>query len=212
LQLTGVFYEVTEPNLTRDAEIYYEGRLASSLDLWKTTKTGVLSTFPFGAFAYGRLDDRLSDSVIWQNAPRESGRDPMGLTAKQPNIEFWNTECYGGPPQWMDFPSENKHSFAIITLLLNARSRGSVKLRSADPTENPIVDHNYLEDPLDTEVLAEGTRWSNEMMMNGKATNSVIKGSWPENLKHHAYKTREEWIPYVKQNATTCKKHTLLDK
>lgn len=60
--------------------------------LYKDKKEGVLSTFPFGAFAYARLDDRLKDEPLWREAKREPGRDPMGLTPNQPNIEFFTTE------------------------------------------------------------------------------------------------------------------------
>jgi hypothetical protein len=65
----------------------------ASYMLYKEKKEGVLSTFPFGAFAYARLDDRLQNEPLWQQAKTEPGRDPMGLTPKQPNIEFFTTEA-----------------------------------------------------------------------------------------------------------------------
>jgi hypothetical protein len=27
-------------------------------------------------------------------------------------------------------------------------------------------------------------------------------GTWPMDLKHHTYITREEWVPFVKDNAS----------
>jgi hypothetical protein len=60
--------------------------------LYKEKKEGVLSTFPFGAFAFARLDDRLKDESLWQQAKKDAGRDPMGLTPKQPHVEFFTTE------------------------------------------------------------------------------------------------------------------------
>ena len=60
--------------------------------LYKEKQEGILSTFPFGAFGFARLDDRLKDEPLWQEAKREAGREPMGLTQKQPNIEFFTTE------------------------------------------------------------------------------------------------------------------------
>lgn len=84
-------------------------------------------------------------------------------------------------------------------------------LKSADPLENPIVDHNYLDDPLDMLVLTEACRFANEIVMKGKGTKDIIKGSWPAELTHHTYTTREDWEPHVRQHATTCKSyHTLL--
>jgi choline dehydrogenase-like flavoprotein len=172
--------------------------------LYKEKKSGILSTFPFGIFGYARLDDRLNDSPLWQNAPRSPGRDPMGLTPQQPNLEFRNTELYGGPKQYDDFPIDGKHTFAMCNLLFNQRSRGSVTLRSADALENPVVDHNYLGDPLDMLVMTEACRFANEIVMQGKGTQGVVKGSWPADLTHHAFSAREDWEPHVRQHATTC--------
>jgi choline dehydrogenase-like flavoprotein len=129
----------------------------------------------------------------------------MGLAPSQPNVEFWNTECYGGPKQFADFPDgENSHSFSLITELFAPKSRGSVTLKSADPKDNPVVDHNYLADELDVLVLSEACRFANEIITQGKGTANIIDGSWPANLTHHKYTEREEWVPYVKDNATTC--------
>jgi choline dehydrogenase-like flavoprotein len=58
-------------------------------------------------------------------------------------------------------------------------------------------------------VLTEACRFGNEIVMNGAGTKDIVKGSWPPNLKHHTYKAREEWIPYVKEHATTCKSSIL---
>ena len=166
----------------------------------------MLSIFPFGIFAWARLDERLKDSEMWQEAQRKApeGRDPMLLTKQQPHIEIWNTEMYGGGKQFTDFPIGGKGAFALCVLLMNGHSRGTVKLDKSNALGAPIVDHNYLDDPLDELVLAEGCRYANEIVMGAKATTEVIKGSWPEAAAHHKNTQREEWIPYVKQTAGTC--------
>jgi choline dehydrogenase-like flavoprotein len=204
-QIVFMFYETEKEGLTNDFHVYHDDNLAKTYQQWKEHKSGFLSTFPFGSFAFARIDDRLKDEPLWRDAPRQPGRDPMGLTPKQPNIEFFTTECYGGPKQYNQFPIDHKHAFSMIAELFAPKSRGTVKLKSKDPKENPIVDCNYLSDPLDMLVLTEACRFGNEIVMNGAGTKDIVKGSWPPNLKHHTYKTREEWIPYVKEHATTCK-------
>ncbi|KKY29654.1 putative gmc oxidoreductase [Diaporthe ampelina] len=199
-----MFYEVSRPGLTNDHLAYHDDALAKSYKLWKESKDGFLASFPFGSFGFARLDDRLADSQLWNSAPRTAGRDPMGLTPKQPNIEFFHTECYGGPKQFDKFPVDHKHAFAMIAELFAPRSRGTVGLQSTNPLDGPKVDCGYLQDPLDVEVLAEACRFGNEIIVGGKGTKDVIKGSWPPDLTHHTYTTREDWIPYVKDNATTC--------
>lgn len=90
-----MFYETEKEGLTNDHLVYHSPEAAgNAYALWKEKKTGVLSTFPFGAFAYARLDERLKDEPLWKNAPRKEGRDPMNLTLNQPNIEFFTTELY----------------------------------------------------------------------------------------------------------------------
>lgn len=200
-----MFYETEKEGLTTDHLAYHGNALERSYKLWKEEKKGFLSTFPFGAFAFARLDERLKDSELWNSAPRKPGRDPMGLTPSQPNIEFFTTECYGGPKQFDQFPIDNKHAFSMIAELFGPRSRGTVSLRSADPTAVPVVDCGYLTDPLDVEVLAEACRFGNEIIMEGAGTKDIVKGAWPPEAVHHKYMTREDWKPYVREQATTCK-------
>ncbi|KAJ6160443.1 GMC oxidoreductase [Penicillium chermesinum] len=184
-----MFYE-TEKGLTTDHHVYHDNNFETTYTLWKEKKTGFLSTFPFGSFAYARLDERLKDEPLWKNAPRLPGRDPMGLTPKQPNVEFFSTECYGGPKQYDQFPINHQYAFSMIAELFAPKSRGSVTLNSADPLENPIVDCNFLADPMDVLVLSEACRFGNEIVMEGAGTKDIVKGSWPPNLDHHNYKTR----------------------
>ena len=201
------FYETEKEGLTNDHLVYHSPDAAmAAYMLYKETKTGVLSTFPFGAFAFARLDDRLKDEPLWQEAMKnaEEGRDAMGLTDKQPHIEYFSTELYGGPKQYDQFPIDEKHAFSLITELFSPRSKGTVKLKSKDPKENPIVDCNYLADPLDLLVMTEGVRFANEIVTKGKGTKDVVKGSWPSELTHHTYTKREEWEEHVRKEATTC--------
>ena len=179
--------------------------MAKAVELWATEKTGFLSTVPFGAFAFARLDKRLADSPLWQDATI-SGHDPMGLTPQQPNIELFMTECYPGLAHgFSDFTTDGKSAFAMLTELFSPRSQGTVQLKSADPTANPVVNHHYLEDELDVLVLAEGCRFANEIVMQGSGTKDVVPGAWPPEAKHAKFTTREQWIEYVRDGATTCK-------
>ncbi|CZT52963.1 probable glucose dehydrogenase precursor short protein] [Rhynchosporium secalis] len=200
-----IFYETKQPNITNDHLLYKPDALGEAYRQWKEEKRGPLSTFPFGAFGYARLDERLKSEPLWQSAPRKEGRDPMGLTSAQPNIEFFSTECYGGPKQYDKFPNgEDTHAFSLIAELFAPKSRGNVSLKSTDPMENPVVDHKYLSEDLDILVLSEACKFANEIITQGKATKSIVHGSWPADLTHHKHTRREDWEPYVRDNATTC--------
>jgi choline dehydrogenase-like flavoprotein len=207
LQIVFFFYETSKPGLTYDSQLYHPNALASTVAQYKAHKTGPLSVFPFGTFAWARLDTQLSDSPLWTNAPRAGGRDPMGLAPCQPHIEMWNSECYGGPLDFVDFPVNGEHVFAMVALLWNAKSRGTVTIDSSDPMGVPVVDPNFLSDEegLDMLVLSEGCRYANAIAMNGKGTKDIVNGSWPRGRDHHTWtSSREQWTEYVRENAMQC--------
>ncbi|PFH59768.1 hypothetical protein XA68_11899 [Ophiocordyceps unilateralis] len=199
-----LMYETEQPGLTSDQQVYHAGAYEKTMQLWRDEKTGVLSTMGWGVIAYTRLDSRLSDSEVWNSASREPGRDPMGLTPAQPNAEFMTTERFLGAPPINVQILDGHHVFGTLPELFAARSRGTVSLRSADPKALPVVDCGFLTDQLDIEVFAETCRLANEIIISGAGTKDIIKGSWPPEASHHKLSTREDWITYIKDHATTC--------
>lgn len=69
-----------------------------------------------------------------------------------PDLMLWLSDPRGDPP-----------IFEIDVVLLRPRSRGAVRLRSADPTEPPCIELPNLRDPFDVERLAEGYRRGREV-------------------------------------------------
>lgn len=57
---------------------------------------------------------------------------------------------------WLSDPEPD--SFTIGVVLMKPRSRGAVRLRSADPADPPSIELPSLSDPFDVERLAEGYR------------------------------------------------------
>jgi choline dehydrogenase-like flavoprotein len=57
---------------------------------------------------------------------------------------------------WLSDPRGDPSTFEIDVGLLKPRSRGSVRLRSADPSEPPRIELPSLSDPSDVERLGEG--------------------------------------------------------
>ena len=204
-QLIFIYYELNKPGLTDDPRVNHDpNAIENGRREWKENKTGWLATFPFGAFAFARLDDRLNaENPEWRDFPRKPGRDPMDLTSSQPNLEFFHTVCYGGPPEYTDFPKEGQFAFAMCCFLCGLQSRGEVKLESTDCRKNPIVDHSYLSDKRDLLMMSEGVRFANELVTTGEGTKDLIKGSWPPGAKHHLNKSNEDWQPFVQKYAST---------
>ncbi|KAK3720459.1 hypothetical protein LTR37_003872 [Vermiconidia calcicola] len=196
-------YEVSKPGLTTDHLSWHGDAAARNLADYRKDGSGFLGAMPFGTFAYARLDQRLKDSSLWQEAlsTASPGRDPMGLSQHQPNIEAFHTEC---APAGFEPESGEASIFCTVVELFGPRSAGTVRLASADPHDNPLVDHNYFADPLDLEVLAEAAHFMNDIVMEGTGTAPVMKGSFPADGQHHAFKNREEWKPWLRDHCQTC--------
>lgn len=65
-------------------------------------------------------------------------------------------------------------SLTVLTTLIYPRSRGTLRLASADPTAAPLIDPQYLADPADLELLGEGSEMVREIM-GGAAFGGAVK-------------------------------------
>jgi len=66
-------------------------------------------------------------------------------------------------------------SITLLSTLIYPKSRGTLRLASADPTATALIDFQYLADPADLEVLAEGSEMVREIM-GGAAFGGAVKG------------------------------------
>ena len=56
------------------------------------------------------------------------------------------------------------HGFSCHVCVLRPRSRGTVRLKSADPLAPPLIDPRYLSDERDAELLLAGTKMMREIL------------------------------------------------
>ena len=72
-------------------------------------------------------------------------------------------------------------SLTLLSTLIYPKSRGTLRLASADPTAAPLIDFQYLADPADLEVLAEGSEMVREIMassgFNGAVKEEIHPGA-----------------------------------
>ena len=55
-------------------------------------------------------------------------------------------------------------ALTVMSSLIYPRSRGTLRLRDADPFSEPLIDFNYLAEPGDRQVLLEGVAMIREIM------------------------------------------------
>jgi choline dehydrogenase len=119
------------------------------------------------------LQDHPRVAVTW------ASRKPLGLSeAEKAEAEREYAESREGPlssngvaagafvrlspedaaPALQIMPTANPsaHTFSIHVALMHPRSRGSLQLRSTDPTESPAIQVGYLSDEGDLEDLVAG--------------------------------------------------------
>ncbi|MGA8845554.1 MAG: GMC family oxidoreductase N-terminal domain-containing protein [Nocardioides sp.] len=70
---------------------------------------------------------------------------------------------------------DKRTSLTVLTTLIYPKSRGTLRLASADPGASPLIDYEYLADPADLDVLTEGSELVREIF-SGKAFGGSIKG------------------------------------
>lgn len=81
-----------------------------------------------------------------------------GMGAASPDLQFF----FGGF-LFPDVPHSGP-GFTLVPVVAQPRSVGSVRLRSKDPTEPPVINANYLASDTDRKVLLEGIDLGRELI------------------------------------------------
>ncbi|ALG10527.1 GMC family oxidoreductase [Kibdelosporangium phytohabitans] len=69
---------------------------------------------------------------------------------------------------------DKRTALTVLTTLIYPKSRGTLRLASADPSATPLIDFQYLADPADLEVLGEGSEMVREIFAS-KAFQGAVK-------------------------------------
>ena len=108
-----------------------------------------------------------------------------------PDVQFHVTPAItsigGAAPQAI-------HGISVNPCLLRPKSRGSVKLRSADPREPPLFVSNALQNPEDVEALLRGIRLGMRILeapalarlLDGRVTPSDVDAQDDDALRQYA--------------------------
>lgn len=84
-----------------------------------------------------------------------------GPEAAYPDLQFTILPLAMQVDGWTPIPA---HAFQIHVGLMRAESRGTIRLRSADPADAPRIQVNYLDDPRDAARLRAGARMARRLV------------------------------------------------
>ena len=77
------------------------------------------------------------------------------------------------PSLWQMLPK--RQGFALVIYQGTPYSRGQVTLRSADPSDAPVIESGYLRDPRDIEVLMAGIRRMREVCNGADRPDAIVR-------------------------------------
>ncbi|KRF19095.1 choline dehydrogenase [Nocardioides sp. Soil797] len=93
---------------------------------------------------------------------------------------------------------DQRTSWSAFSTLIQPKSRGTVRLASADPTAAPIIDPQFLAEPDDLKVLVEGLEMIREIMGHASIA-AHVKGEYEPGPSYSGQKLVDE----VLNRATT---------
>jgi len=114
------------------APLYSDPSDPSPLETWRHSGTGPLAANPYTSIAFVRSTDDVA----------------------LPDIEL----LFGVNPPDSLVVDKSASGFTVFVAHVTPRSRGTVRLKSADPLDPPVIDPGYLTDPNDLPVLIAGVR------------------------------------------------------
>ena len=119
---------------------------------------GVVAELPVGE----GLADHVGTGAGWAPTDRFLGEVAdhdagHGLFMAQVTVRARSTACPPGVCDLFLFPAiEPDYEISAAAFVMKPRSRGSVRLRSREPEAPLTIDHGFLRDERDADVLAEG--------------------------------------------------------
>lgn len=94
------------------------------------------------------------------------------------------------------------HGFTVNSTFLRPRSRGTLRLRSADPAHEPLIDPNYLDDPHDREMAITSIRTIREVLRQPAMAEFIAE----ERLPGPGAQSDEDILAYIR-NYGCCDYH-----
>jgi choline dehydrogenase-like flavoprotein len=119
----------------------------------------------------GSLADAESPKAVLEYLLRRSGplsssvAEAFAFVRSKPGLAQPDLQFHFAPAYFVDngFEEYDGHAITMGPALVGPRSRGWVRLRSADPTDKPRIQTNSLADPDDVAALVAGARLAREI-------------------------------------------------
>jgi choline dehydrogenase len=152
----GIVYDASGP-FAFDRELRLDRMMVSVLR-WHLFGTGVVGDLPVGAQGFIRTQQGLDRPDLQVLV------SPVAMDAR-----VWF-------PGWR---RARGHAFSVANVLLHPRSRGWVKLRSADPHDKPLIQLNLLQEGEDRVALRRYLRFTRQFFATQPAAGLISREVMP---------------------------------
>jgi choline dehydrogenase len=139
-----------------------------------------LQDHPLAMLEYSTPDTRNlweeatpENMALWQREGRgpfaSTGAETIGFTRTREGLPAPDLQ-HGplpGPAPDPALAMPDRRGIALLVMAVDAASRGSVTLRSADPRAKPVIDPAYLAEESDLDVLVRGVALAREIAATG---------------------------------------------
>ena len=161
-------------------------------------------------------DDPTRPDLQLHTMPFSHGTD-FGVGIK--DIVNYGDEAF--KPRWDHLVGTDQEFFNVLPTLLRPKSRGTVRLASNNPEDDPIIDPNYLSHPHDLKTMVESAKFAQSLESTAAFKKVGFKFQDPDTHFCGQYKpySNDYWECFVKHwtltvyhPAGTCKMGPKPDK
>jgi choline dehydrogenase-like flavoprotein len=135
-----------------------------------------------GSLADAESPKRLLEYLLRRTGPLTSSvAEALAFVRSRPGLAQPDLEYHFAPAYFVDngFEEYDGHAITMGPVLLAPKSRGWVRLRSADPTAKPRLITNSLAEPEDVAALVAGTKLAREIAAAGPFAEVLGKELFP---------------------------------
>ncbi|EFX01567.1 glucose-methanol-choline oxidoreductase [Grosmannia clavigera kw1407] len=152
----------------------------AAVDQYKKDGTGPVGSGLLEMVGFPRIDKYLERDLDYVKAKKANGGlDPFSPEG-QPHFELDFVCMFGSAFQWhYPVPKKGCYTSVVVDLVRPVSDPGEVKLRSADPRQQPDINLNFFASDLDILAMREGIRFSYDVLTKGEAFRDLVLDEYP---------------------------------
>lgn len=160
---------------------------------WMENKTGSLTTYNSSLSLIFAKDTNFYETNEFKSLDEDIQK--YVSNSNIPNFEI----VLNGPliPPTYIFKDKTYSYLSITVINMNPQSQGSIKLKSSNPDDSPLIDFSYMSHPYDRYTLIEGIKQS----MNFVKTKTLSK-YFKEIINAPKSENEEDIWNFIKDNVT----------